>query len=102
MRQRLGAFSVFEWLNDDTLAMIGPTGWDDATGYGDILTCRLSDGHCDLTALGRGPVRVEAKQQPPRLRPDPTGGPAHASASPSARSSAWPRTDSGMSGRYAA
>jgi hypothetical protein len=54
------SFEVFEWLNDDTIALIGPTGWDDAPGYGDILTCRLSDGHCDLAARGHGPVRVEA------------------------------------------
>ena len=53
-------FSIFEWLDDDTIAMIGTTGWDGGPGYGDILTCRLSNGRCVLTARGHGPIRVEA------------------------------------------
>lgn len=32
-------FTLFEWLDDDTVALAGR----------DILTCRLSDGRCDLT-----------------------------------------------------
>jgi hypothetical protein len=53
-------FATFEWLDDDTVAMIGATGWGDAPGYGDILRCRLSDGTCALAARGHGPVRVAA------------------------------------------
>ena len=60
-------FGIFEWLDDDTVALIGPTGWGAETfggqpepGYGDILTCHLSDGHCDLAAPGHGPVRLPA------------------------------------------
>lgn len=60
-------FGIFAWLDDDTVALIGPTGWGGETfggqlepGYGDILTCHLSDGHCDLAAPGHGPVRLAA------------------------------------------
>jgi hypothetical protein len=66
-------FDVFEWLNDDTVALIGPSGWGDMhpgaqtdPGYGDVLTCRLSDGHCDLTARGHGPVRLAGNTTVPR------------------------------------
>ena len=40
-------FSLFEWLDDDTvaLAQLG-----DNNHMGDILTCRLSDGACQLVA----------------------------------------------------
>jgi hypothetical protein len=60
--QGAASFALFEWLDDDSVALIGPTGWgeDAEPGYGDILACRLSDGHCDLVAPGRGPVRLAA------------------------------------------
>ena len=53
-----GDFSLFEWIDDNTVALVGPSGWDDTPGYGDILTCRLSDGNCELAVPGDGPVRV--------------------------------------------
>ena len=53
-------FTTFEWLDDDTVALMGPTGWGDEPGYGDILRCRLSDGRCALAVRGHGPVRVAA------------------------------------------
>jgi hypothetical protein len=53
-------FRIFEWLDDDTVALTGPGGWGDGPGYGDILRCGLSDGRCDLVARGRGPVRLVA------------------------------------------
>lgn len=58
-------FGIFEWLDDDTVALIGPTGWGNAPGYGDILRCHLSDGHCDVVALGHGPVRLAANGDVP-------------------------------------
>ncbi len=39
-----GDFGIFEWLNDDTVALEGPTS--------EILTCRLSNGHCQLAVAG--------------------------------------------------
>jgi len=65
-------FGIFEWLDDDTVALIGPTGWGGEAfggqlepGYGDILTCHLSDGHCDLAApdTGRYALRPAAPSQ---------------------------------------
>jgi hypothetical protein len=44
-------FTPFLWLDDDTVALA-------QGGIGDILTCHLSDGHCDL-----------AVKQPPHNRP---------------------------------
>lgn len=38
------AFAVFEWLDDDTIALVG--------GHADILTCQLSSGHCVLAVPG--------------------------------------------------
>ncbi len=35
-------FTLFEWLDDDTVALAAD----------DILTCRLSDGHCELAVKG--------------------------------------------------
>jgi hypothetical protein len=52
-----GDFWLFEWLDDDTVALVG---WDSAPRYGDIMTCRLSTGNCDLTVPGHGPGRVVA------------------------------------------
>jgi hypothetical protein len=46
-------FTLFEWLDDDTVALVAGGGWPEGRGYGDILTCRLSTGHCDLTVRGR-------------------------------------------------
>jgi hypothetical protein len=44
-------FTPFLWLDDDTVALA-------QSGIGDILTCHLSDGHCEL-----------AVKQPPHNRP---------------------------------
>jgi hypothetical protein len=52
-----GDFWLFEWLDDDTVALVG---WDYAPRYGDIMTCRLSTGYCELTVPGHGPGRVVA------------------------------------------
>jgi hypothetical protein len=52
-----GDFWLFEWLDEDTVALVG---WDSARGYGDILSCRLSTGHCELAVPGHGPGRVVA------------------------------------------
>lgn len=50
-----GNFTLFEWLDNDTVAlMAGGGGWPYGPRYGDILTCRLSDGRCDLTVKGQG------------------------------------------------
>ncbi len=57
-----GDFWLFEWLDDDTVALVG---WDDAPGYGDILTCRLSNGRCELAVPGHGPGRVVANSDLP-------------------------------------
>lgn len=41
-------FTVFEWLDDDTVALgQGGINW-----VGDIITCHLSDGRCDLAVKG--------------------------------------------------
>ena len=50
-------FTSFEWLNDDTLALMasnGPgfNGWPGGLRYGDIVTCRLSSGSCHLAVPG--------------------------------------------------
>ena len=45
----------FEYLDDDTVALVG---WDEAPGHGDILTCRLSNGRCELAVPGHGSGRV--------------------------------------------
>jgi hypothetical protein len=52
------SFRVIEWLDDDTVALMGPDGWGDEPGYGDILRCHLAEHRCDLAARGHGPVRV--------------------------------------------
>jgi hypothetical protein len=38
------SFGIFEWLNDDTVALFG--------GRADILTCRLSTGRCVVAVRG--------------------------------------------------
>jgi hypothetical protein len=52
---RADGFTLFEWLDDDTVALValGDGGWPSGRGYGDILTCRLSTGHCELTVRGQ-------------------------------------------------
>jgi hypothetical protein len=52
-----GDFWIFEWLDQDTVALVG---WDDAPRHGDILSCRLSTGRCELAVPGHGPGRVVA------------------------------------------
>lgn len=42
------AFTLHEWLDDDTVALAGGGGW---TSF-DLITCRLSDGRCTLAAKG--------------------------------------------------
>jgi hypothetical protein len=37
-------FTLFEWLDDDTVALVYAAGWS----TGDIVTCRVSDGLCAL------------------------------------------------------
>ena len=44
-------FTVFEWLDDDTLALM--QGGNNSVG--DIITCHLSDGSCDLAVKGAPP-----------------------------------------------
>jgi hypothetical protein len=43
-------FTLFEWLDDDTVALAGLLGGvgKEPWNNGDILTCRLSSGRCDL------------------------------------------------------
>jgi hypothetical protein len=38
-------FTLFEWLDDDTVALVAQFG---GNGAGDILTCQLSNGRCDV------------------------------------------------------
>ena len=47
-----GDLSLFEWLDDDTVALVG--------GTGEILSCQLSAGRCVVTVRGprAGEVRV--------------------------------------------
>jgi hypothetical protein len=54
-------FTLFEWLDDDTVALGAGGGGNRA---GDILTCQLSSGHCDLTVK-----RDEGKNPPTRILP---------------------------------
>jgi hypothetical protein len=51
--RRAEGFTLFEWLDNDTVGLVVGGGWPSGRGYGDILTCRLSTGHCDLTVRGR-------------------------------------------------
>jgi hypothetical protein len=37
-------FQIFEWIDDDTVALVQGGGWS----TGDIITCQLSDGRCRL------------------------------------------------------
>jgi len=56
---RLGGvvFGIFEWLDDDTVALRGG-----GRQGGDILTCRLSSGRCELAVPGPGYERVVPNQ----------------------------------------
>jgi hypothetical protein len=57
-----GEFVLFEWLDDDTVALAAP-------GYavGDILGCRLSDGHCRVAVPAPG-AQAETKRVVPHLQ----------------------------------
>ncbi|RNM16592.1 hypothetical protein [Nocardioides pocheonensis] len=60
---RADTFSLFEWLDDDTVALLaGGGGWDGGRSAGDILTCRLSDGRCRLAV--RGPAERTVRVVP--------------------------------------
>ncbi|MBA2560507.1 MAG: hypothetical protein H0V07_11605 [Propionibacteriales bacterium] len=47
-----GEFTLFEWLDDDTVALVGLYEGNREANKFDILTCQLSDGRCDLTVQG--------------------------------------------------
>ncbi len=49
------SYSVFEWLDDDTIAVTP----DHNLSSAEILTCRLSDGRCQV-AVKKGPQRHDA------------------------------------------
>jgi hypothetical protein len=58
-------FVIFEWLDDDTVALVRPTvtmapDLPDGTSLPDrdILTCRLSTGRCELAVPSHGYLRV--------------------------------------------
>lgn len=40
--------TLFQWLDDDTVALMVGGRWPGGPHYGDILTCQLSSGHCVL------------------------------------------------------
>ena len=42
-------FHVFEWLDDDTVALRGGPDGQEAKGTDDLLTCRLSSGRCVMS-----------------------------------------------------
>ena len=48
---RARELSLVEWLDDDTVAL---TVQGEGTYSGDVLTCHLSDGHCDQVVTGPG------------------------------------------------
>jgi hypothetical protein len=60
------SFTVFQWIDDDRLAMMAGAGSmgfvpgldpdlpEDSDGYGDILVCRVSTGTCVLALPGPG------------------------------------------------
>jgi hypothetical protein len=65
---RADGFTLFEWLDDDTVALVaGVVGWPSGLGYGDILTCRLSTGLCDLSVRGREGTRDDEARVVPHL-----------------------------------
>jgi hypothetical protein len=41
-------FTLFEWLDDDTVALAGDDDDGETDAPGDLITCRLSNGHCSL------------------------------------------------------
>ncbi|MBA8803689.1 hypothetical protein FB382_001980 [Nocardioides ginsengisegetis] len=47
-------FTAFEWLDDDTVAL---TQEGEELPNRDIITCRLSDGHCDVAVTAGAPDR---------------------------------------------
>ena len=49
---RWGGFILFEWLDDDTVALV--QSYEQRPVGGDIITCHLSDGRCRL-AVPAGP-----------------------------------------------
>jgi hypothetical protein len=51
---------LFEWLDDDTVALgVGVNGRDEPTGYnGDIVRCTVSTGQCELAVPGVNDVRT--------------------------------------------
>lgn len=56
---RANDYVLFEWLDDDDVALIaGGGGWDGGRSGGDILTCRLTDGRCRLAVHGPAPRTV--------------------------------------------
>ena len=57
------SFTVFQWLDDDRIALMAGAGGNfvfgldndlpgDNAGYGDILVCRVSTGACELAVKG--------------------------------------------------
>jgi hypothetical protein len=44
--ETVATFGLFDWLDDDTLALVGGPGGQDVERRGDILTCQLSTGRC--------------------------------------------------------
>lgn len=49
-------FIVFEWLDDDTVAIA--QGYEERPVVGDIITCHLSDGRCRLAVPAGPPDRI--------------------------------------------
>jgi hypothetical protein len=65
---RAGGFTLFEWIDDDTLALVGgDIGRPSGEGASDILTCRLLTGHCDLTVRGLGGAQKDRVRVVPHL-----------------------------------
>jgi hypothetical protein len=57
---RIDSLVLFEWLDDDTVALgVGVNGYDEPTGYnGDIVRCTVSTGRCELAVPGVNDVRT--------------------------------------------
>lgn len=49
-------FIVFEWLDDDTVAIA--QGYEERPVVGDIITCHLSDGRCHIAVPAGPPDRI--------------------------------------------
>ena len=56
----VGSLVLFEWLDDDTVALgVGVNGYDEPRGYnGDIVRCTVSTGRCELAVPGVNEVRT--------------------------------------------